>query len=126
MTKIYNKGSEKPKRRILRNNPTLPEEILWLSLNKRQIHGFRFLRQYSINHFVVDFYCPKLKLAIELDGDSHEGKEVYDKIREEYIRSLKIKIIRFKNEQLMSNGNKVVEDIKRIVLELKSMQGKAV
>jgi len=96
MTKIYNKNSERTKRRELRNNSTLAEKILWLSLRKKQILGIRFLRQYSINNFVMDFYAPKIKVCIEVDGDSHVGNEEYDMERQKIIESFNIIVIRFK------------------------------
>ena len=112
MTIIFNKTSEKEKRRELRKNQTLAEKTLWMSLRKKQINGIRFLRQYSVNHFVIDFYSPSIKLAIEVDGSSHIGKEEYDKERQNYIESFNIKVIRFTNEQVMGNANKTVEQIK--------------
>ncbi len=117
MTKIFNKKTEKEKRRQLRNNPTHSEKVLWLSLRKKQIHGIRFHRQYSINHFVVDFYAPKIKLVIEVDGSSHIGNEDYDSARQKYIEALGIKVIRFTDEQVFGNVNNVVKEIERITLE---------
>ena len=116
MTKIFNKKSEKEKRRKLRNNPTYSEKVIWLSLRKKQIHGVRFLRQYSVNNFVIDFYAPKIKLAIEVDGSSHIGKEEYDSSRQRYIESLGIKVIRFSDEQIYGNVNNVVKEIEEITL----------
>lgn len=76
MTRLFNKKSEKEKRRYLRNNQTFSEKLVWLNLRKKQVYGEKFLRQFSINKFVVDFYCPRLRLVIEIDGDSHfESKE---------------------------------------------------
>ncbi len=115
MTKIFNKKSEKEKRRKLRNNPTYTEKILWNSLRRRQICDVRFLRQYSVNYFVIDFYAPKIKLAIEVDGSSHIGKEDYDKARQEYIEDFGIEVIRFTNENVTRNINKVVAQIEEVV-----------
>ena len=80
MTELYNKTSEKEKRRSLRNNMPPAEKIVWEKLRNRQIEGCKFRRQYSIDRFVIDFYAPELKLAIEIDGDSHfqDGAQVYD------------------------------------------------
>ncbi|MCP5064141.1 MAG: endonuclease domain-containing protein [Ignavibacteriae bacterium] len=117
MTQIFNKKTEKEKRRKLRNKPTHTEKILWFSLRKKQIHSVRFLRQYSINHFVLDFYSPKIKLAIEVDGSSHVGNEDYDLARQKYIESFGIKVIRFTDEQVSGNVNNVIEEIKKIVAE---------
>ncbi len=71
MTSIFNRQQDKEKRRDLRRNMTKAEVLLWLQLKSRKMLGQRFLRQYGIDAYVVDFYCPKLKLAIEVDGESH-------------------------------------------------------
>lgn len=119
MTILYNRKSEKQKRRNLRNNATYSEKILWLSLRRRAVDGVRFLRQYSVERFILDFYSPEVRLAIEIDGDSHIGKEEYDKMRQKFIESLFIKVIRFKDEEVRRNPDKVVETIKKIVTERK-------
>jgi len=114
MTKHYNKKSEQEKRRSLRNNMTYCEKIVWLHLKKRQL-GYRFLRQYSVDHFVIDFYCPELKLAVELDGDVHnlpEQKE-YDISRQKYLEAFGIKFIRITNEEFLSNPNKAFSKIEK-------------
>lgn len=115
MTRIFNRKTEKEKRRNLRNKPTYTEKILWLSLRKKQIHKVRFLRQYSVNHFIIDFYAPKIKLAIEADGSSHIGREEYDLKRQKYIEAFGIEFIRFSDEQIMGNTNKVVKKIEDVV-----------
>ena len=68
MTKHFNKLSEKGKRRNLRQNQTEAEKLVWRFLRKRQLLETKFKRQFSVDHFVIDFYCPELKLAVELDG----------------------------------------------------------
>lgn len=121
MTKHYNKKSEQQKRRSLRNNLTYCEKIVWLHLRKKQL-GYRFLRQYSVDHFVIDFYCPELKLAIELDGDIHNLPEQkdYDIARQKYLEAFGIKFIRIKNEEFLGNPNKAFSKIeKKIVLIVK-------
>ena len=107
MTKHYNKKSEQEKRRRLRKNMTYCEKIVWLNLRKRQL-GYRFLRQYSVDHFVVDFYCPELKLAIEVDGASHNDPEQnkYDIQRQKYLEEFNIKFVRIKDEEFLGNPNK--------------------
>lgn len=115
MTRIFNRRTEKEKRRNLRNNPTYTEKILWLALRKKQIHIIRFLRQYSVNHFIIDFYAPKIKLAIEVDGSSHIGKKRYDLERQNYIEVFGIEFIRFTNEQVIGNTDKVVKEIEDVV-----------
>ena len=112
MTKYYNKKKEQEKRRSLRTNMTYCEKIVWMHLRKRQL-GYRFLRQYSVDSFVIDFYCPELKLAIELDGDVHEIPEQkkYDKARQKYLEAFGIKFIRIKNEEFLGNPNKAFNRI---------------
>jgi very-short-patch-repair endonuclease len=71
MAELYNRTSEKNKRQLLRNNMTQAETKLWSQLKEKQIEGCKFRRQYSVAQFVIDFYSPEMKLAIEVDGDSH-------------------------------------------------------
>ncbi len=115
MTEIFNKDFLKYRRKALRKNMPKAEWILWDELKNKKLKGYKFRRQFSIDNFVVDFYCPKLKLVIEIDGDNHLNKDVveYDKFRQEIIESLSIKVIRFTNNEVYENLNKVVEEIKR-------------
>ncbi|MBN2157882.1 MAG: endonuclease domain-containing protein [Spirochaetes bacterium] len=114
MTKIFNRISEKEKRRILRNNATHAEKLIWDKLRKRQINNIRFRRQVSIGPYIVDFYCPELKLVVEIDGEYHLNIEVieYDKNRERYLRELGIKIVRFTNDEILTGIEPVVEKIR--------------
>ncbi len=120
MTLYFNKNSEKYKRLELRKNSTTTERILWKYLKARRLLGKKFRRQYSIGIFVIDFYCPKLKLAIELDGASHDANEmnIYDKEREEVIKTFGIIFIRFRNEEVYSNLEAVLDNIKEKIQEL--------
>jgi very-short-patch-repair endonuclease len=119
MTKHYNKKSEQEKRRLLRNNMTYCEKIVWLHLKKKQL-GYRFLRQYSVDHFVIDFYCPELKLAVEIDGNIHEMQEQkdYDKARQKYLEAFGIKFIRIKNEEFLGNPNKAFGKIEKKIMSI--------
>ena len=116
MTKHYNKKSEQEKRRSLRNKMTYCEKIVWLHLRKKQL-GYRFLRQYSVDHFVIDFYCHELKLAVELDGDIHEilEQKEYDKARQKYLEAFGIKFVRIKNEEFLGNPNKAFQKIEKTI-----------
>jgi very-short-patch-repair endonuclease len=120
MTRIYNRQSEKEKRRALRRNMTKAEVLLWLQLKNKQVLGHRFLRQYSVDRYVLDFYCPKLRLAIEVDGESHfvEGAEEYDRERQQYIEALGIKFLRFLNTEIYHNLQGVLQAINEKVTEL--------
>lgn len=110
-TKLFNKKSIKITRKQLRSNMPKPEAIMWFRLKNKQINGYKFRRQYSIGPFVVDFYCPRLKLAIEIDGDSHFYKKSrgYDKERQNYIESKGVNFLRFTNNEVLKNINGVVE-----------------
>jgi len=117
MTRAYNRESEKFKRRTLRRNMPLPEVILWSKLKDKGLGGYKFRRQYSIGKFVLDFYCPKLKLAIEVDGSSHfvESAQVCDKERQMIIETFGITFLRFTNREIQENIegvlNKIIECI---------------
>ena len=89
------------------------EVVLWSTLKNKQMHGERFLRQYGVDQYVLDFYCPHLKLAIEVDGDSHfvAAAEEYDKVRQEYIEAFGIRFLRFTNEDVNRNINSVCQKI---------------
>jgi len=123
MTELFNKKSEKEKRRYLRRNITLAEKIIWLNIRRKQIEEERFLRQFSIKHYVLDFYCPKLRLALEIDGETHLTEEEleYDKQRQDYLESLGIIFLRFKNEEVFNNADVVIEKIKLKVRELQEI-----
>jgi very-short-patch-repair endonuclease len=94
------------------------EEILWSKL--RQMLGYKFRRQYSIEAFVVDFYCPTLRLAIEVDGDSHfrTGSHAQDGTRQATIESFGIHFLRFRNVEVFEHLKVVLAAIERRVLEL--------
>ena len=88
--------------------------MLWLELRGSQL-GYKFRRQFGIGSFIVDFYCPKLHLAIEVDGDSHLEPEAikYDDERTEYLRDHNIQVIRFTNQDVYYELDEVVHMIKQ-------------
>ena len=81
MTKHYNRKTEEVKRKKLRQNSTYTEKIVWMNLRNRRMLGYKFKRQYSVDKYIIDFYCPELKFAIEVDGISYHSvvKQIYDK-----------------------------------------------
>ncbi len=96
------------KARELRRNQTIHEIKLWnYILRVKQLEGYKFLRQKPILNFIVDFYCSKLLLVIELDGVIHDYRISYDNQRDAEIIDLGIKIIRFKNNDIENNIDKV-------------------
>ncbi len=121
MTKLFNKTSEKSKRRELRSNITKAEAIVWQKLRCKQLENCKFRNQYSVDRFVLDFYSPELKLAIEIDGETHflEGAAQYDEERQIFIESTGIKFLRFTNNEVYENLNAVLETIAQKILELR-------
>ena len=120
MTKHYNKKELKETRRHLRKNQTYTEKIVWMYLRNRQMEGYKFRRQYSVDKFVIDFYCPKLKLAIEIDGSIHNepDQKEYDVKRQEYLETFGIKFLRLTNEEINGNPNAAFEKIEKTIEEL--------
>jgi very-short-patch-repair endonuclease len=113
MTRIYNKSTQTEKRGMLRRSMSKAEVLLWTHLSRKQMLGYKFRRQYGVDKFVVDFYCPKLKLAIEIDGPSHAEQEgvAYDKMRQSYIEGLGIQFVRFQNDEIYEDMQSVLESI---------------
>lgn len=114
----YNDKSLKQKRRHLRNNMTEQEIILWSYLRKRQLLGLKFIRQYSVDGFILDFYCPRVRLAIEVDGSHHAKQKEYDNERTKYLKSINIEVLRFWNSEISSDISKVLD---RIELQVKRL-----
>jgi very-short-patch-repair endonuclease len=104
----------------LRKNETEAEKILWSKLNKNQIMGLQFRRQHPINIFIADFYCAKLKLVIEADGDIHEIPEYqnHDIGRSDMLNDFGITVIRFTNEQIIQEIDYTMNQIENIVKQL--------
>ena len=105
----------KPFRRKLRKQMTAAEVALWLMIKNKQLDGERFLRQFSIGHYVVDFYCHKHKLAIELDGEVHssEDRQTYDKKRTDYLNSVGVTVLRFENFEVLQYPTRTLDEIRK-------------
>ncbi len=101
------------KARFLRNNMTEAEKIVWNELKNRQVFKARFRRQHPIDIFIVDFYCHEFKLAIEIDGEIHLKKEVidYDDGRTHDLEKHGVRILRFTNDQVFNNIDKIIREI---------------
>jgi very-short-patch-repair endonuclease len=110
--KIYYNPALKEKARELRNNSTLSEVLLWKELKKEKINGYDFHRQKPIDNYIVDFFCFKLMLAIEVDGESHIGKEGYDRYRQEKLESFGIRFLRFDDMLVKRDIQSVVNTIR--------------
>ncbi|MBO6795214.1 MAG: endonuclease domain-containing protein [Balneolaceae bacterium] len=100
------------KARFLRKNSTPGEIEFWKGLKGKQMLGFDFDRQKPIQNFIIDFYCKKLKLAIEIDGISHDYKIDYDTIREMELHQFGINILRFNEEDAKHNTEQCLNEIK--------------
>jgi very-short-patch-repair endonuclease len=119
MNEFFNQISEKEKRRHLRNTMPDAEVILWSRLKGRQLLGCKFRRQFSVGAFVMDFYSPEIRLAVELDGDSHfrEGAREYDQQRTQFIERFGIRIVRVLNSDIYDNLDGILEMIGNEVLK---------
>lgn len=91
----------------MRNNQTEAERLIWSRLRRKQL-VFQFRRQFGIDKYIVDFYCPEKKLVVELDGSFHRKRREYDKERTECLNRLGVRVLRFWN-------NEVIEDIDLVV-----------
>jgi very-short-patch-repair endonuclease len=113
MTILRNKAEFKNRRRLLRKNFTDAERRLWSRLRRRQLFGFKFFRQYSVGSYIVDFYCPAIRLAIELDGGQHAqgAQALYDEKRTEYLNKHNIKVIRAWDDDALKNTDGVLLEI---------------
>jgi len=111
--RTHNKRELKSVRRSLRRNLTDHERLLWNKLRNRQLNGYKFFRQYSVGKYVLDFYCPVKRVGVELDG-GHHGEEIqarYDMMRDRYLATISIRVIRFWNHEVKSNLPGVLETL---------------
>lgn len=111
----YN-GSNKDRAKENRRPMTRAEQRIWFEILQARPEWYKFIRQKMISSFILDFYCSKLLLGIEIDGDSHIGKEIYDAIREHKIRKQWIKIIRYSNDDIFENIDWVYENLLKELL----------
>ena len=107
-------------RQLLRKEATPSERIIWKRLQKRQIDGYKFRQQHGMGPYVLDFYCPELRLCIEIDGDIHDLPENKKKDSERtiFLNQNKIEVIRFTNEEIAENIDDVINSIKEKIKEI--------
>ncbi len=110
--------------RKLRKNSTRSEIKLWHHLKGKKMIGYDFHRQKPIDNFIVDFFCNKLKLVIELDGYTHTFEEVVDKdeLKQEKLKELGISVLRFRDEDVMKNMDGVLNVIRQFIDDFKEKQ----
>jgi len=115
--KIYYNKKLKSLSRELRSKSTLSEVLLWDQLKNRKMRGYQFMRQKPIGNHIVDFYCSKLKLVIEIDGESHIDKFNEDKIRQQKLESSGISLLRFSDLDIKNNMDGVLKEIEMWIEE---------
>ncbi|NDK56738.1 endonuclease domain-containing protein [Pontibacter sp. BT213] len=103
--------------RQLRNNSTLSEVLLWQELKGSKMLGFDFHRQKPLDNFIVDFYCSELKLAIEIDGDSHNYSFAKDTARQQQLESFEIYFLRCTDLEVKQNMPNVLRTIECWILD---------
>ena len=113
MPPLHNRKYLKTIRKSLRNNSTAAEATLWKMLQKSQVGGYKFRRQHSIGNFIVDFYCPTLLLAIELDGEPHANlvNIQIDAERDDFLNKHDITVFRYENRWVYEYPEVIVEEI---------------
>ncbi len=107
----------KQRRKELRRNQTEAEKAFWARVRNRQFHGLRFFRQHSVGPYVLDFYCPKMNIAVELDGGQHmmDERRQYDAARSAYLKAHKIEVLRFWNNDVLQNISGVLESMEAYI-----------
>ena len=118
--KIYYNPKLKEYARELRKNATFTERLLWKYLRAGQLNGYHFLRQKPIDEFIVDFYCKRLKLVIEIDGVTHNDKQGYDKRRENRLKELGFTVIRFDGYTILENVTGALDLIMNCLEEIEN------
>jgi very-short-patch-repair endonuclease len=106
--------------RQLRQQLTPAEARLWGAIRNRQLNGLRFRCQHPVGRFIVDFYCPADRLAIEIDGDIHLDRIEYDTARTDRLEDYGYRVIRFKNDEVLTNLDRVLNEIVRFASKLES------
>lgn len=116
---LKNPRKTKQLRRELRQNMTKAEEMLWQRIRNKQLCGVKARRQYGFGPYVIDFYIPKVYLAIEVDGKIHLSKEQRqrDLNKDTFLRKNRVEVIRIKNEEIFSDLDAVVTKLETIVKE---------
>ena len=111
---IHNLSDLKDRRRQLRQRATSAEAFLWSALRGSKLDGKKFRRQHSIGPYIVDFYCPEFRVAVELDGANHRtivGGE-QDQKRDEFLKRFNVRVIRFENRLVFENLELVLDAIR--------------
>jgi very-short-patch-repair endonuclease len=105
----------KSKAIFLRKTMTKAETTLWKKLRMKQIDGLHFRKQHPYGMYIIDFYCDKAGLAIEVDGKIHKTRLTYDKERTDYLESTGLKVIRFTNDDILNRLEWVISEIRKAI-----------
>lgn len=105
--------------REFRKNPTRSEHIFWQTIRAKQVYGYRFRKQHVIEGYILDFYCPKLHLAIEIDGGVHLSNIESDKERMMILEKIGIKFFRVSAELVENDLEEVINNLEKYILNLK-------
>jgi len=118
--KIFNQLKLKPLQRLLRKNSTDAERKIWKIARNRQVLGLKFFRQYGVGNYILDFYCPQIKLAIEIDGEQHNKPDNANKddTRTKYLKNLNIFVLRFWNNDVLQNLSGIYDKTLKTAKEL--------
>jgi very-short-patch-repair endonuclease len=108
--------------RELRNRATRSEKQMWRELKGRQVLGYDFHRQKPVDHFILDFFCSELMLGIEIDGYTHASDEAKarDRLKDSRMAKLGIRVLRFTDDEVFQNTDRVIERIKEFILQIRS------
>lgn len=106
-----------PLARQHRHEPTPAEDRLWKRLRNRQLAGIKFRRQHTIERFIVDFYSAEAWLVVEVDGEIHEYTKEEDSIRQAYLESAGLRVLRFSNELVITDMEFVLKQIRLAIAE---------
>jgi very-short-patch-repair endonuclease len=106
--KIYYNPKLKSNAKELRKKGVLSEVLLWNYLKGRKMRGYQFMRQKPIGEYIVDFFCSKLRLVIEIDGESHDGRFGYDIERQRFLESIGLTVLRFNDADVKRDMTNVL------------------
>jgi len=116
----YNSDLKLHARKLRNTTVSKAEKRLWQSTLRRRQLGVRVLRQRPIDNYIVDFFCPEIKLIIEIDGSSHIIKGKYDRIRQSRLEDLGFMVLRFKEGEVLSQLNSVISSLQHAIHCLKT------
>lgn len=109
--------------RQLRRTSTDAEKLLWRYLRNRQLANCKFRRQVPIDRYIADFVCLEAKLIIELDGGQHADRQVYDEQRSQALNRRGYRVIRFWNNEVMTETSAVLERVRSLLLQQSENDG---